>query len=229
MKRERAAKKSAKRPAKSELTRRRLVERALELFRKRGVEDTTMRDVADAAGLSPGAAYYYFPSKEALVFAFYADNQAEMEARIAAYPKGEPLRERLGRLFHDKLHALAPNRRLLAAIVPRAIDPHDPLSALSHEQAQIRARAIAGFDAVLAAEKLPEATRTVLARALWFVHLGVLLYAAHDDEHGQPRSHRLVDDLLDLLTPLCAAARTPAMAHAVARLAHALDRAGLAI
>jgi AcrR family transcriptional regulator len=188
-----------------------------------------MRDVADAAGLSLGAAYYYFPSKEALVFAFYADNQAEMEARVASYPKAEPLRERLGRLFHDKLHALAPNRRLLASIVPRAIDPHDPLSALSHTQAEIRARAIAGFDAVLAPEKMPDATRAVLARALWFVHLGVLLYAAHDDEPAQPRSHRLVDDLLDLVTPLVAAARTPAMAHAVAKLAHALDRAGLAI
>jgi hypothetical protein len=69
----------------------------------------------------------------------------------------------------------------------------------------------------------------VLARALWFVHLGVLLYFAHDDELGQGRSHRLVDDLLDLLTPLVAAARTPALAAAVSRVAHALDRAGLAI
>ena len=107
---------TAKKPAKSEVTRRKILDRALELFRKRGVEDTTMRDVAVAAGLSLGAAYYYFPSKEALVFAFYADNQAEMEARVASYPAGLPLRERLGRLFHDKLHALAPNRRLLAAM-----------------------------------------------------------------------------------------------------------------
>src|SRR5690348_1319578 len=62
---------------KRDATRRHLVERALALFQERGVEGTTMRDIAKAAGMSLGAAYYYFPSKEALVFAFYEDNQAE--------------------------------------------------------------------------------------------------------------------------------------------------------
>ena len=37
-----------------------------------------MRDIAKAAGLSLGAAYYYFPSKEALVFAYYEQNQVGM-------------------------------------------------------------------------------------------------------------------------------------------------------
>src|SRR5262249_3991252 len=60
---------------KSEATRRHLLERALVLFKERGVEATTMRDIAKAAGLSLGAAYYYFPSKEALVFAYYEANQ----------------------------------------------------------------------------------------------------------------------------------------------------------
>ena len=61
---------------KSEATRRKLLERALRLFQHRGVEATTMRDIARAAGLSLGAAYYYFPSKEALLFAYYEANQA---------------------------------------------------------------------------------------------------------------------------------------------------------
>ncbi|HZS36969.1 MAG TPA: TetR family transcriptional regulator, partial [Polyangia bacterium] len=44
------------RPKKSEETRRRVVDAALTLFRKRGFDATTMRDVAAAAGLSLGAA-----------------------------------------------------------------------------------------------------------------------------------------------------------------------------
>lgn len=220
---------AAPRPKKSELTRRRVLDRALRLFREHGVEGTTMRDIADAAGLSLGAAYYYFPSKEALLFAFYAENQAEMEARIALYPAGEPLRARLGRLFHDKLATIAANRKLLAAILPRAADPRDPVSAFSPESADVRGRAIAGFDAMIAPEYLPDRTRRLVAQALWFLHLAVLLYFVHDDNPGQAPSHRLVDDLLDVVTPMIAMARSPLAAPLVEQVGRALDRAGLAI
>lgn len=38
---------------------------AVAAFRRRGVDETTMREVAEAAGLSLGAAYHYFESKDA--------------------------------------------------------------------------------------------------------------------------------------------------------------------
>src|SRR5262245_57701400 len=56
---------------KSEKTREKILDTALTLFRKQGFDGTTMRDVAKQAGVALGAAYYYFPSKEALVMAYY--------------------------------------------------------------------------------------------------------------------------------------------------------------
>src|SRR5512139_1632789 len=106
---------------KSEATRRLLLERALVLFQKRGVEATTMRDIAKAAGLSLGAAYYYFPSKEALVFAYYEDNQADFE-QLALRARGS-LRGRLGTLMHGKLEFIRPQKKMLAAFVQRLVDP----------------------------------------------------------------------------------------------------------
>src|SRR6478672_13238608 len=91
---------------KSDATRRHLLDRALVLFQQRGVEATTMRDIAKAAGLSLGAAYYYFPSKDALVFAYYEDNQREME-ELGARAEGT-LREKLGAIFHGKLEGIRP-------------------------------------------------------------------------------------------------------------------------
>ena len=44
---------------------------ALDLFRERGYEATTMRAIADRAGVSLGSSYHYFPSKEHLVLEFY--------------------------------------------------------------------------------------------------------------------------------------------------------------
>jgi hypothetical protein len=48
---------------KGEETRAQILETALQLFRERGYEETTMRAIAEAAGVSLGNAYYYFKSK----------------------------------------------------------------------------------------------------------------------------------------------------------------------
>ena len=55
----------------AESTRELILRTALELFRGCGFEITTMRDIARAAKVATGAAYYYFPSKEAIVSAYY--------------------------------------------------------------------------------------------------------------------------------------------------------------
>ena len=68
--------------AKGEDTSRRVFDTALRLFRDRGFEGTTMRDIADEAGLSLGAAYHYFVSKDAIVHAYYDRVQDEHARRV---------------------------------------------------------------------------------------------------------------------------------------------------
>ncbi|EGD53992.1 TetR/AcrR family transcriptional regulator [Gordonia neofelifaecis] len=54
--------------SRSELTRRRLLDAALEAFAERGFHGTTTRDIASAAGMSPAAVYVHYRSKEDLLF-----------------------------------------------------------------------------------------------------------------------------------------------------------------
>ena len=61
----------------SEETRRHILDTSLALFREKGFEATTMRDIAGGSGLSLGSAYYYFKSKEAIVAAYYDFVQQE--------------------------------------------------------------------------------------------------------------------------------------------------------
>ena len=56
---------------KGDQTKALILETALEIFREKGYEQTTMRAIADKAKLSLGNAYYYFHSKEHLIQAFY--------------------------------------------------------------------------------------------------------------------------------------------------------------
>ena len=67
--------------SKGEETRARILDAALQLFRENGFDRTGMRDVAERAGMSLGAAYHYFGSKDAIVFAYYEDVQREHERR----------------------------------------------------------------------------------------------------------------------------------------------------
>lgn len=52
--------------AKSEATRHRALDAALDLFSQQGFRGTTIRQIAEAADLSVGNVYYHFPSKEAI-------------------------------------------------------------------------------------------------------------------------------------------------------------------
>jgi AcrR family transcriptional regulator len=69
---------------KSEETRARILEAALLVFRERGFERATMREIATESGVAVGAAYYYFESKEAIVMAFYQRAQGEMKPALEA-------------------------------------------------------------------------------------------------------------------------------------------------
>lgn len=56
------------RRARTEDTRSRLFDAALEAFSRNGFHGTTTRDIAAAAGMSPGALYVHHKSKEELLF-----------------------------------------------------------------------------------------------------------------------------------------------------------------
>ena len=47
--------------------RRQILDRSAEIFARKGVTATTIREIADAVGVYSGALYHYFPSKEAIV------------------------------------------------------------------------------------------------------------------------------------------------------------------
>src|SRR5260370_11935311 len=113
-----------------EETRRQILDTALALCRERGFDDTTMRDIAARAGLSLGAAYYYFHSKEAIVGAYYDYVQAEHLSRARdAFARGGSLKERLRAALHTKIDIMQGDRRPLRALFRYGVATAHPPSA----------------------------------------------------------------------------------------------------
>ena len=193
---------------KGEATQKQLLEVALELFRRRGFEQTTMRAIAKRAQLSLGAAYHYFRSKDAILIAYYAWTQDEHERLLeAAAPLGSGLRERVLALFESKLAVVRNDRRLLAAIFARLGDPADPLSVFGKKNAALRERSILQFTAALSDLPLSQELKKLAGRSLWLSHLAVLMFFIHDRSPRQAKTHALIAALADLAVAL------PLLAH----------------
>jgi len=189
---------------KSEETRRRIFDSALALFRKRGFADTTMRDIAQEAGVALGAAYYYFDSKDAIVMAFYERTQQELVPQVAdALSHARGLKQRLGAVVRVKLEYCAPNRRLLAALATH-IDPQHPLSPFSEQTRAIRDADTRFFENALGGAdiSLPEDLAAHLPRLLWLYQMGLLLFWVYDRSPRQWRSTQLFEKTLPIVVKL---------------------------
>jgi AcrR family transcriptional regulator len=198
-----STKRKKRQGTKGEATRQRILDGALALFRKRGFEATTMRDVAADVGVALGAAYYYFPSKEALVLAYYARHQEEHAARVVElYAGTRDPRARLGGALHAKIELVRRERKLLGALFSRAIDMDSPLSVFSVETRAIREANIQLYADAFAEEPLPDDLRALVGPAFWTLQLGLLMYFIRDRSAKQERTHALIDRALDLTVPL---------------------------
>jgi AcrR family transcriptional regulator len=78
-------------------TRAAIAEAAVALFTERGFADTTMEEVAEAAGVSRRTAYRHFPSKDDLVFEHPRRWLEHFNAEVARPQPGETLRDQCRR------------------------------------------------------------------------------------------------------------------------------------
>src|SRR5437870_9781857 len=135
---------------KAEETGLKILDAALTLFREEGFDKATMRAIAAEAGVATGAAYYYYPSKDAMVMDFYRRSCTEMQPKIeAALEHATGLERRLRELIRVKLQHFAPNRSVLRALLRNGADPKHPLSPFSPQTKEIRDIDIAWFRRIL--------------------------------------------------------------------------------
>lgn len=188
---------------KSDATRESILEAALRLFRKRGFEKTTMRDIAKAAGVAASAAYYYFPSKEAIVLAYYERTQdAHAELARAGMKRAHTLEGRLRAVLHAKIDSMAHDRKLLSALFRSIGDPTSELSIFASKTRRVRDESIALFAEAIAPEELPADLKRTLALAFWSLSMGLVLFFIHDDSPQQKKTRVLVDRSIDLVAPM---------------------------
>ena len=207
------AKKSTK-TAKGEQTKALILNTALEMLHERGYEETTMRAIAEKAGVSLGNAYHYFGSKDHLIQAFYHRTHEEhLRASLPALRKDSSLRARLLAVIRLKIDTLEPYHEFAGVLFQTAADPHSPLNPFAHAAAPVRRDSIKLFEDLVAGSKarIPSDLRAELPYLLWLYHMGVILFWIHDTSRKRARTYRLIDQTVDLLDRFISLASNPLM------------------
>jgi AcrR family transcriptional regulator len=162
------------RERKASKTRTRVAAAALQLFLRQGYTDTTIDQIAEAAGVSRRTVFLHFPTKDAMLLDHFVIQRDVLIERLQERPASEPVLVSLHLVLRETCHQ-GYDRRLLAQI--RAV--------LTADQESISNRLWAGvqaFQKTLAETlktRLAENESTLEISAMTRMALGWFITAAH--------------------------------------------------
>jgi AcrR family transcriptional regulator len=205
---------TATKTPKGEQTKALILKSALEMLHERGYEQTTMRAIAEKAGVSLGNAYHYFGSKDHLIQAFYhRTHEDHLRASLPALEKETSLKARLLSVMRLKIDTLESYHEFAGVLFQTAADPHSPLNPFAHAAAPVRRDSVKLFEDLVAGSKarIPDDLRAELPYLLWLYHMGIILFWIHDTSRKRARTYRIIDQTVDLLDKLISLASNPLM------------------
>jgi AcrR family transcriptional regulator len=136
----------------AEERRKEILDAALRLFAERGFNDTTVGDIAAAAGMGTGTVYLYFPSKEHVLMGLHDRFRQENDALVAASAVDAVERAQHGEQvdFRDTVDAIidavarsfVTNRQLAEVCTRYRPELADPTYNPASEHSNIVARAL---------------------------------------------------------------------------------------
>lgn len=185
-----------------EQTKRQILDVALSLFREKGFRPTTMRDIAEGAGIALGTTYNYFPTKEHLALYFF---EQALERSLARHrretPAGASLEETFFLLLSIELEEVAPYEEFLNVVVTQAMVPTSPLHPYSLETQRLKSRHldyVAGLlrEGIERGELTPLGYESMMLSAFWVFHLGVVMFWLNDGSPHKEDTFVLLDKSL---------------------------------
>ena len=201
----RAKRSGGKREKNKERTKERILEAALELFRDKGLEQTTTREISRKAGIAEGTLFNYFETKEDLALYFFQKETEDVIRWYRADPRLQkvPVTEKLFAIIHRQLEYIEPYEDFIGAVFYRSLQPSSALSPLSLESQELRLKYLRFVREILAeAEKKGEIpwVGDLGAYAVGLFYIGIVTHWLHDGSRGKQKTMALLDRALSLGT-----------------------------
>jgi AcrR family transcriptional regulator len=198
-------KRASRREEKKEHTKAEILAAALELFRMKGVEHTTAKEIATKAGIAEGTFFNYFPTKEDLALYFF---QKGIDDLIHWYDRQEllkeaPVAEKLFAIIHRQLKQLEPYEGFIGSVFFRSLEPRSKLNALSFESQENRLRYLRFMDGLLKEAvqrgEIPDVGR-LGSYGVGIFYMGIVTFWLHDASRAKQKTLALLDRSLVMAT-----------------------------
>jgi AcrR family transcriptional regulator len=193
--------KAGGRERNKERTKERILKAALQLFRERGLERATTREISKRACIAEGTLFNYFKTKEDLALYFF---QKETEGLIRWFRAEKrlqkaPLAEQLFAIIHRQLEYIEPYEDFIGAVFARSLQPASSLSPLSFDSQELRLKYLRFIREILAAAEergeIPP-VGNLGAYGVGLFYLGIVTHWLHDGSRGKQRTLALLDRAL---------------------------------
>ena len=202
------------RTKRGEASRAAIFSAALELFQERGYEATTMRVIADRAGVSLGSSYHYFPSKEHFVLEFYRHTH-ELHLGVIAQllSRERDLGARLRGAIRAIVVTLEPFHAVAGSIFSTVANPASPVNPFGTTSKTLRDEVIAMYAEVVRGSdaKIPADVAAELPLLLWLYQMGILYFWIFDRSPGRLHTLEVIDQTTDLIVRLLSLANLPVL------------------
>jgi AcrR family transcriptional regulator len=199
---------------RGEVSRAAIFAAALDLFQERGYAATTMRAIAQRAGVSLGSSYHYFPSKEHLVLEFYRHtHELHREVTGPLLAREKDLAARLRGAIRALVITCEPFHAAAGSIFSTVADPSSPLNPFGATSGSLRDEVIAFYAELVGGSdaKLPADLAAEVPLLLWLYQMGILYFWILDRSPGRLRTLEVIDQTTELIVRLIGLANLPVL------------------
>ncbi len=182
--------------------RKKIIRSAVETITKKGIKGVSMREIARKAGLGDAAIYNYFPTREAIVYAYYEDQLAQSVERLRAISGFNEfsLQEQLQAFFETQLEVFLPDREFVDVTfwaVTVSLNHDDPY--LKPIRSRFLCIIADLFEAAVEVDEIPDQVFPEHTYNLfWDYNVGLVFYWLKDRSNQFQNTTILLDKSLDL-------------------------------
>jgi AcrR family transcriptional regulator len=176
-------------------TRERILHAAAGLFRSRGFDSTTTRDIAQESGIATGTLFNYFETKEAIVAVLADEALGKARSAFARNTSAAGLEEELFAFVAAELRQLKPLRKFITPLLETTLSPL--ATGRRNDHSALRTDHLETVSALARKHGSAELS-TVALQVYWTLYTGVLAHWAGDKSPKQEDTLAILDQSLSM-------------------------------
>lgn len=189
---------TGKRARHKEKTKEKILQIALGLFRKKGFDHTTTKEISRRAGIAEGTLFNYFKTKDDIALYFF---ESETESVIGWFGSQKrlqdaPLEEKLFAIIQKQLDYLASYESFICSVLFRAFNPASKLSPMSVESQYLQSRYLRFISGIIeesVAKKEINSLGYFGPYMFWIFYMGILMHWAYDRSKNKESTLAFLD------------------------------------